>query len=320
MKECKNKKSRNLNIILAIVMVILAVLIFLGALFGFDIKNILAAKNEKKSEKDNKYNVSDLGDIENMDELLNKGTAENKESLDSKENANNTESITSNEAEDSKNKDNSENQEENEEDLESKENLKDVDKYQNHFYIDKKEGEGTLAIKVKSKRKPLSAQYEIYDKDGIAIFQLGTDEDGKTGVKGIGKGTYYFKQIKLEDGYVKDDTVYRFTVDDFNKTFYKTITTEQEKLGKSIIVLKDDNGNPIQGAKFDFYAEGEKEKILTVKTNKEGLAGTINLVASKYYYVQVSAPEGYEFSTEKYEFESTIEGEIKRFDIINHKK
>ncbi len=193
-----------------------------------------------------------------------------------------------------------------------------------HIVVNLNNGEGKLLLKVlKSNNSDITkSKFELYDKDGYYICQLGVDSNGYTGVKGMATGKYYFKQIETQEGYELDNTLYRLTVTEEYKTFNKKIILSQLNMTTVLIVLKDEDGNPIKGATFDFYSivDGNSEKELTITTNKEGLAGVENLKEDcEYFLVQTSTPDGYEKTNERYEVKGTLDGKVERFDIINKK-
>ncbi len=176
---------------------------------------------------------------------------------------------------------------------------------------------GKLVItKVDDANKPLAnVTFEIYDSEGYSIDTIKTDENGKASIN-LDFGTYYFKEIEAPEGYIKDETLYTFSVDAENRIFNTTVVNDRVK-GDLLIVKTDDNKTPIKGVKFDILDEN-KEKIITIETNEKGLAGVSNLTVGKsYYYKEVYAPENVVMDPNEYEFKVETPGQVIRKDIVN---
>lgn len=176
---------------------------------------------------------------------------------------------------------------------------------------------GKLVItKVDDANKPLAnVTFEIYDSEGYLYDTIKTDENGKASIN-LDFGTYYFQETEAPEGYIKDETLYTFSVDAENRIFNTTVVNERVK-GDLLIVKTDDNNTPIKGVKFDILDEN-KEKIITIETNEKGLAGVSNLTVGKsYYYKEVYAPENVIMDTNVYEFKVETPGQVIRKDIVN---
>lgn len=177
---------------------------------------------------------------------------------------------------------------------------------------------GKLVItKVDDANKPLeNVTFGIYDEEGYQVTTVKTDAQGKASVN-VGYGTYYFKEISAPEGYIMDETMYKFTVDAENRTFYKTVTNDRYK-GTLLIVKTDDEQTPLQGVKFNIL-DAEGNVIKTITTNERGLAGVQNIPFGTYYYQEIEAPENVVMDTNKYEFKIETDGQVIRKDIVNEK-
>ncbi len=178
---------------------------------------------------------------------------------------------------------------------------------------------GKLVItKVDDANKPLAnVTFEIYDEEGYVMDTITTDENGKASSKNLDYGTYYFKEISAPEGYIMDETLYRFKLDEENRTFYTTVTNERYK-GSLLIVKTDEDNTPIKGVKFNILDEN-KEIITTIETNDKGLAGVQNLPLGTYYYQEIEAPDNVIIDNGVYEFKLETKDQIVRKDIVNEK-
>ena len=177
---------------------------------------------------------------------------------------------------------------------------------------------GRLVItKVDDEAKPLAnVTFEIYDYQGKSVQKVTTDENGKASVN-VGYGTYYFKEISCPEGYIMDDTTYRFKVDQENRTFYQTVTNESYK-GSIVIIKKDDAGQPIQGVKFDI-TDAQGNVLITLTTNKNGKCGAVNMKMGTYYYQETYAPAEYKMDNTKHEFKLTQNNEVIERTVVNNR-
>lgn len=86
---------------------------------------------------------------------------------------------------------------------------------------------------------------------------------------------------------------------------------------KIIIKKQDEDGNMLNGAKFEILDENQ-ELILTQETNEEGIIELNNFLPGKYYIKEIEAPEGYEMNEKLIEIEIKL-NETKNV-IINNSK
>ena len=177
---------------------------------------------------------------------------------------------------------------------------------------------GKLVItKIDDANKPLAnVKFNIYDSEGYYLQSVVTDAQGKASVD-VEYGTYYFKEVEAPAGYIMDETMYKFSVDSENRTFYKTVTNDRYK-GTLLIVKTDENQTPIQGVTFNIL-DAQGNVIKTVVTNDEGLAGVKNIPLGTYYYQEIDGPDNIVIDTNKYEFKIESNNQVIRKDIVNEK-
>lgn len=177
---------------------------------------------------------------------------------------------------------------------------------------------GKLVItKIDDANKPLAnVTFEIYDEEGYLVERVVTDANGKASVN-VNYGTYFFKETAAPEGYIMDTTLYKFKVDENNRTFYTTITNERYK-GTLLIVKTDEEKTPIQGVKFNIL-DTNKNVVTTLTTNAKGLAGVKNLPLGTYYYQEIEAPDNVLIDNDVYEFKLETKDQIVRKDIVNEK-
>lgn len=139
------------------------------------------------------------------------------------------------------------------------------------------------------------ATFNIYNSEGDYIKEVVTGEEGIAYVKFLDDvvNTYYFKQVHIDGNYVMDETIYKFKIDDENRTHYAMITNKRFK-GRFAIQVTDKNENPVSGLNVRIY-NSNKDEVITIATNENGQAGVKNLPLGKYYYKFIDKEEMNEF-------------------------
>jgi len=175
---------------------------------------------------------------------------------------------------------------------------------------------GKLIItKVDDTNKPIKdVTFEIYDSEGYSVQKIVTDENGKASID-LNYGTYYYKEISAPEGYVMDTTLYKFSVDNENRTFNAKVVND--KVYGSLIIKKTNESNePIANVKFDILDENNNV-VITITTNEKGLAGVKNLAYGKYYYKEVEAPSNVKMDTNEHEFVINTQNQVVTKTVIN---
>ena len=165
-----------------------------------------------------------------------------------------------------------------------------------------------------------------YYEEGSFNEATGEKEEGCLIIKGLGWGTYYLKETKAPEGYALDaNKEYEFKVEAANTgkrlsgneltdvvitqgTNKRELTVVNELiLGKAQFTKKDSvTKQPIAGATFALYRENgtvvegygteTKDGVETGKliSDADGIVKTSkNLTKGRYYFKEISAPEGY---------------------------
>lgn len=76
------------------------------------------------------------------------------------------------------------------------------------------------------------AKIELYDEDEYILNTGYTNEKGLYTFNFDTTGTYYMQQLETPDGYVKDDTLYRLTLDDDDNFTFRTTIVNQYETGE----------------------------------------------------------------------------------------
>ena len=74
------------------------------------------------------------------------------------------------------------------------------------------------------------AEFDIMDKDGKVIETIVSDENGICESSKLTYGTYYFKEVKAPNGYIKDDNTYEFNIKINNETIEAVVYNVKERL------------------------------------------------------------------------------------------
>ena len=178
----------------------------------------------------------------------------------------------------------------------------------NYIYIERYDDKGN-AIK--------NSKWEVTSQNGSFLGEFKTNEKGSGGLLGLDYGIYYLKEKEVPEGYSLDDSRYLFVISKADPSF-SYIVSDQEKEMMFILSLKDSNGNPVNGIKYDIR-DFQDELILTITTNKKGLAGVGNLQSGYYYIQEVETGERvHEFVID--ENSEDKEQILERVDLIYDRK
>lgn len=169
----------------------------------------------------------------------------------------------------------------------------------------------------------LGAVFEIRNaKTGALVATTGaTGENGMVSVEvPAGDFEYTVTEIQAPEGYVLDSSPVPVEItqkEENGQVIYEAqpITRINKKANGNIKLVKtDETGQkPLEGAVFGIYKEGNSELIETLTTNSKGEAMSGNLDHGKYYLQEITPPEGYEKSEERYPVELT---ETTRIEIV----
>ena len=181
---------------------------------------------------------------------------------------------------------------------------------------------GTLEItKLDDSRVAIEGvKFNILASDKKSVIEtLTTDKSGYATTKKLDKGTYYYQEIEVPDGYVKDDEIFEFQINKQNEVVKREVINKRTT-GNLNIIKVDDNNTPIKGVKFEIY-DANKNKVDTITTDENGKAASKDLQIGTYTYKEVSVPKGYVIDENEYEFAVTSkETKIEKTVVNNRAK
>ena len=181
---------------------------------------------------------------------------------------------------------------------------------------------GTLEItKLDDNRVAIEGvKFNILASDKKTVIEtLTTDKSGYATTKKLDKGTYYYQEIEVPDGYVKDDEIFEFQINKQNEVVKREVINKRIT-GNLNVIKVDDNNIPIKGVKFEIY-DANKNKVDTITTDENGKATSKDLQIGTYTYKEVSVPKGYVIDENEYEFAVTSkETKIEKTVVNNRAK
>jgi len=140
----------------------------------------------------------------------------------------------------------------------------------------------------KESEKVKGAKWKVTTPDGKEVGTFETDEDGAGGLVGLDYGEYYLEEVSVPEGNAKIEEKYKVGITSYDKAF-NFFVSPKENDGKLLLVLTDEEDNPIPNQSYDFL-DSNGEVIKTITTNENGLAGLVNL-DEKMYFVRESGKE-----------------------------
>ena len=181
---------------------------------------------------------------------------------------------------------------------------------------------GTLEItKLDDSRVAIEGvKFNILASDKKTVIEtLTTDKSGYATTKKLDKGTYYYQEVEVPDGYIKDDEIFEFQINKQNEVVKREVINKRIT-GNLNVIKVDDNNTPIKGVKFEIY-DANKNKVDTITTDENGKATSKDLQIGTYTYKEVSVPKGYVIDENEYEFAVTSkETQIEKTVVNNRAK
>lgn len=159
------------------------------------------------------------------------------------------------------------------------------------------------------------AKIGVYsDKNCTRLLTMLTTNSSGNAVYGISNGeytldegnTYYFKETTAPTGYDISTQVVSATVVADKTTYASTKIVDKRQFGAVGVIKVDDAGNRVKDAKIGVYSDSAcKNLVATLTTDANGRAvygisdGKYQLrVGNRYYFKEISAPTGYDLSTQ----------------------
>ena len=175
----------------------------------------------------------------------------------------------------------------------------------------------------------LDAEFSVYDsEDRILSWQETEDgyvlsDEGETVIhagevvlSGLPAGTYRISEVEAPEGYLVLDADRSFTINAENALDCMEIEIEniQRKVAVGIIKMDaEDQNKRLEGAEFTLYCfeNGSLgDAVMTVETDRNGLAVFADLTAGQYRIIETKAPYGYELWTEPVDFRVDGDGRV----------
>ena len=163
------------------------------------------------------------------------------------------------------------------------------------------------------------AIYGVYSKDGKKVGTMTTDAAGKAHLGNLKLGAYYAVEEKAPEGYLLNTEKIPFELTyagqsvDISHTEIKA--TDQEQKGSAILKKEDEKTGTVpqgaaslDGAVYELHRVSNDELVATV-TTKKGEAKVDNLPLDDYYWIEKTAPEGYQLDKTKHNFKLAYAGE-----------
>lgn len=157
-------------------------------------------------------------------------------------------------------------------------------------------------VKTDEKNKPIKGvKFDILNSDKSVIETIETDENGIAITSALGKGTYYYKEVKTLEQYVLDSSENEFKINS-ETDFVEAKVKNKLKAAKLIInkLSKEDN-TPLKDIRFEII-DSNNNIIQSIVTDENGRAESDTLTYGTYYYKEVSAPDNYVLDSNLYEF------------------
>ena len=175
----------------------------------------------------------------------------------------------------------------------------------------------------------LDAAFSVYDSDDRILSWQETEDGyvlsdegetvihaGEVVLSGLPAGTYRISEVEAPEGYLVLDADRSFTINAENALARMEIEIEniQRKVAVGIIKMDaEDQNKRLEGAEFTLYhyEDGSLgDAVMTVETDRNGLAMFTDLTAGQYRIIETKAPYGYELWTEPVDFRVDGEGRV----------
>ncbi len=162
------------------------------------------------------------------------------------------------------------------------------------------------------------AEITIYDADGNEVFKEVTKEDGTVTAFYLPTGTYKFKETTAPEGYVLNEEVFTFTVDEEGHVTGENSITNRRIIG-SIKVLKidEDTGEHLAGAVFGLFSADGKIKLADGTTGEDGTVTFADLEYGDYVIKELDAPVGFMMRATEFRVNIRSDGKTITLEVSN---
>ena len=185
-----------------------------------------------------------------------------------------------------------------------------------------------VAFGLYAAEKITAADGSFIPEDGL-IYITYVDENMTSAFEGnIPFGKYYIRELSTDEKYVLNGEKYLVsfeykgqevtTVDIDCGTFKNRL-----KRGSVEGIKVDEHENPLAGAEFGLFKNTaekitEAEALQTAVSNKDGKFRFDDIPYGKYIVTEIKAPEGYVFSSKKYEVNITDDKQVVKIKAVNN--
>lgn len=196
-----------------------------------------------------------------------------------------------------------------------------IDPVESYIYGTSFGGEVNLMKTSIQDGKPvIGATYEVRNSDNNVVCTLVTDENGNAGCGSLNVGAYTVREVSAPTGYKIDETVYNVWLDANHPT--ENLKVSDSYIVGRVRILKKDSetknniaqgGATLEGAVYGIYDLNDN-LITSIRTNKEGVAESDDIIYGSYYIKEVTPSEGYYLDEQKYYFDiNTVDQKILEY-------
>ena len=164
------------------------------------------------------------------------------------------------------------------------------------------------------------AKEDIITNDGIIHYKkdelintLKTDNNGNLIFNNLYLGKYYMKENSIINGYIKNERIYEFELNNNNFNHEIIIYNYLQKGNLKIIKKDSDTNEVIPNTTIALYNEFD-ECLFVDKTNNKGIINIDNLALGRYYLKEEVSANGYLLNDEKIYFD--LEDSDKTYEIV----
>lgn len=165
------------------------------------------------------------------------------------------------------------------------------------------------------------ALYSV-DSNGTAtkLDELETNSEGYISLDSLEWGDYYLKEVKTVAGYILNDQAYNFTVNAKNASRLIEIKAENQHIRGNVKLTKYDRAtDTIISDKAVYTLYNQNNQVIGDYSTEDGTIAVKDLDWGSYYFIEKTAPIGYELSSELIRFSiniknCTVTQELDAFD------
>ena len=175
-------------------------------------------------------------------------------------------------------------------------------------------------------KKPISGvEFELLNAKKQSMGKFTTDKDGRIYLESkLAQGTYYIKETKAKDGYIKNDGEKMVELKWGKTTKVEFVNTpifgqiEIHKIGsKNNQITGQLDGDNLKGAEFTIYEKATGKEVTRVVTNYNGIARTGELPYGEYIVKETKAPSYYVLNENEFEVSIKENGEVVKLEVEN---